>query len=104
MNRDQWSNSKVLVVILLSVRKMEVALQEAHDELEMKVQERTLQLKQINEQLRAKITEQIRTEQALRESENYYQAIFENTGAATMIIEEDLTISMVDIVIPSLHI
>lgn len=30
---------------------------------------------------------------ALRESENYYRTIFENTGAATCIIEEDMTIS-----------
>jgi len=32
--------------------------------------------------------------QALRESENYYRTIFENTGAATCIIEKDMTISM----------
>ena len=30
---------------------------------------------------------------ALRESENHYRTIFENTGAATLIIEEDMTIS-----------
>ena len=30
---------------------------------------------------------------ALRESDNYYRTIFENTGAATIIIEEDMTIS-----------
>lgn len=29
----------------------------------------------------------------LRESENYYRTIFENTGAATVILEEDITIS-----------
>lgn len=32
--------------------------------------------------------------EALQSSENYYRTIFENTGAATMIIEEDLSISM----------
>ncbi|MDD3364697.1 MAG: PAS domain S-box protein [Syntrophomonas sp.] len=31
---------------------------------------------------------------ALRASENYYRTIFENTGAATMIIEADMTISL----------
>lgn len=31
---------------------------------------------------------------ALELSRNYYQTIFENTGAATMIIEDDMTISM----------
>lgn len=31
---------------------------------------------------------------AIESSRNYYQTIFENTGAATMIIEDDMTISM----------
>lgn len=35
-------------------------------------------------------------EEALEESEKRYKAIFENTGAATMIIEEDATISLVN--------
>ena len=35
-------------------------------------------------------------EEALRESENNYRAIFENTGTAIVIIEEDTTISLVN--------
>ena len=42
------------------------------------------------------ITEQMRTEQALQESENYYRTIFENTGTAMMVIEEDITMSLVN--------
>lgn len=34
--------------------------------------------------------------EALQSSENYYRTIFQTTGAATMIIEEDLSISMVN--------
>jgi len=34
--------------------------------------------------------------EALQSSENYYRTIFETTGAASMIIEEDMTISMVN--------
>ncbi len=37
-----------------------------------------------------------KTEEALRLSEASYRAIFENTGAATIIIEEDTTISLVN--------
>lgn len=40
------------------------------------------------------ITLQKITEQELKESENRYRSIFENTGTATVIIEEDTTISM----------
>ena len=42
------------------------------------------------------ITEQRRAESMFKASENYYQTIFENTGAATLLIEEDETISMVN--------
>jgi len=38
--------------------------------------------------------DQKRAKDALRESENRYRAIFETTGTATIIIEEDTTISM----------
>ena len=42
------------------------------------------------------VSEYRRVEQALRESENTYRAIFENTGSATTMIEEDMTISLVN--------
>jgi len=42
------------------------------------------------------ITHNKRIEEALRESETRYRAIFENTGTATMIIEADLGIYMVN--------
>jgi|GEM_PF-467880 len=42
------------------------------------------------------ITKQLKVEKALKESENYYKAIFENRGAATIIIEEDDTISLMN--------
>jgi len=42
------------------------------------------------------ITDRIRAEQAMKESEARYRTIFETTAAATMIIEEDMTISMVN--------
>lgn len=40
------------------------------------------------------ITESKRAEEELRESEERYRTVFENTGTATVIIEEDMTISM----------
>jgi len=42
------------------------------------------------------ITEQYEAEAALKESEAYYRTVFENTGSAIAILEEDLTISMVN--------
>ena len=37
-----------------------------------------------------------RAEQLLQESEDRYRSVFENSGAAIMIIEEDTTLSMVN--------
>ena len=42
------------------------------------------------------ITERKRAEEALRQSENHYRAIFETTGTAMFIIEKDTTISHVN--------
>jgi PAS domain S-box-containing protein len=40
------------------------------------------------------VTEYKKAEKDLRESEKHYRSIFENTGAATIIVEEDTTISL----------
>lgn len=42
------------------------------------------------------ITERKRVEEALRKSENEYRTIFENTGTATVIVDEDMVLSLVN--------
>ena len=42
------------------------------------------------------ITEQRKAQEALKESEQYYKTIFENTGTATVIVEKDNTISLIN--------
>jgi PAS domain S-box-containing protein len=56
-------------------REGQEALQQAHDELEVRVNERTEQLLRTNEQLRAEIKERIRTEELLRLEEARLDAL-----------------------------
>ena len=48
------------------------------------------------EEVRKEIAERKRVEKTLVESEEKYRTVFKNTGTATIIIEEDTTISMVN--------
>jgi len=57
-------------------------------------EERSSELILANKELAFQITECKQAEEALRESKAKYQAIFECTGTATLIIEEDNTILM----------
>ncbi|UCF90031.1 MAG: GGDEF domain-containing protein [Desulfobacterales bacterium] len=60
-------------ILINNINRSKEALREANETLEVKVKERTAEL---------------------RESEIKYRTIFENTGAATVIIEKGLTISL----------
>lgn len=60
-------------LLINSINRSKHALAEANENLEIKVKERTAEL---------------------RESEIKYRTIFENTGTATVIIENDMTISL----------
>jgi diguanylate cyclase (GGDEF)-like protein/PAS domain S-box-containing protein len=60
-------------LLINNINRSRTALREANENLEQRVIERT---------------------QELRESETKYRTIFENTGAATVIIEKDMTISL----------
>ena len=59
-------------------KEAEQALRKAHDELEIRVQERTADLAKINEELRIEIAERVRAEQGLRESEEQLRLVVQN--------------------------
>ncbi|MHC4644992.1 MAG: PAS domain S-box protein [Planctomycetota bacterium] len=60
-------------------KRAEQALQEARDELEMRVQQRTADLVTAVDELRTEIGERERAEKALRQAEERFRTIFENT-------------------------
>ncbi len=75
-------------------KKVLEALQQAHAELEQRVDERTAELVLANQMFIEEIEKRKETEAALQVSEERYKTIFENTGTATIIIEADRTICL----------
>ena len=63
------------------------ALGKARDELELRVKERTEDLQEANDLLQEQINERIRAEEKLRESEQKYRGLFENSADAIFIVD-----------------
>ena len=77
-------------------KRTEEEVKAYRNDLEALVAKRTQELLVVNQQLQHEISEHKKTEEALRTSEEYYRAIFQNTGTAMVIMEEDTTISLVN--------
>lgn len=93
---DQGKITGVLVVSrdITDRKKIEEELNLYRRNLEGLIESRTAELRIANEQLQGEINEHKKTEEALRSSESYYRTIFQNTGTAMVIMEEDTTISL----------
>ena len=64
--------------------------------LRKQVRKRTQELDAKNQHLIDEIERRKKVEEALKKNEENYSSVFENTGTATFIIEEDMTISKVN--------
>ncbi|MEA3226673.1 MAG: PAS domain S-box protein, partial [Planctomycetota bacterium] len=75
-------------VDLCELKRTEEMLRQAHDELEVRVKGRTAELLQANEALQIQITERMKVEDALRQSEICYKSVVENTGEGIVVVQD----------------
>lgn len=68
-------------------KQSQEALKRAHDELELRVQERTQELLVINQELEAEIVERRQAQGALSESETRFRKLAESTSTAIFIVQ-----------------
>jgi PAS domain S-box-containing protein len=77
-------------------KKIEEELELDRNNLEELVKTRTKELSNVNKRLQREINEHKKTVEALKNSELYYRTIFQNTGTAMVIMEQDTTLSLVN--------
>ncbi len=76
-----WYCTKRLLSLDIKRQQAEVALKSAYDDLEARIEQRTLELSQANQALEQEIKERLRTEIALLHSEQTMRAIVDNAPA-----------------------
>ncbi len=74
---------------ILKREQVEIALQKSRDELEIKVSERTCDLKQSNEKLTCEIKERMQIQMALQESEERFRSISDSAQDAIIMMDEN---------------
>ena len=78
--------------IITKKKQAEEALRKAHDELDIRVKERTTELLSSNEKLKNEIDERKKSEEALRESESKLGAMLASIGDHMSMMDKDLNI------------
>ncbi len=98
----QFTGSLGVLTDITDRKRAEEALQEAHAELELRVQERTAELLQTNEQLKREIEDRKRIEQELRESETRYRLLINNMPSIVYRGYKDWSVDFMDEKVKSL--
>ncbi len=77
-------------------KQIEIALQQAHEGLEVRVEERTAELTDVNDRLTQELQERRKVEKALRESRALLQAIIDNSPAVIYLVDAQNKILLVN--------
>ncbi|MEN6554583.1 MAG: PAS domain S-box protein [Methanobacterium sp.] len=96
---DKNGNVKSVLSVAADIteqKKAQGELKDAHDTLELKVHERTKELKESNKQLKQEIEERKKAEKALYEEKVRAQTYLDIAGVVLVAINRDLTISLIN--------
>ena len=85
-----------------SLENAEKKLQDAHKQLEKRIEERTRELNEANDKLKADIIKRKQTEKALLDSERKYRIHFENVSDVIYSLDKDFKILSVSPSVESL--
>jgi len=75
-------------------KRNEEEMKKSRVRLEELVSHRTTELQTVNDQMQREITERRRAGEKLREMEEMYRVLLESTGTATLVIGEDMLVSL----------
>ena len=90
--RAEVKGSDEVAALATAFNSMVEKVREAHDNLEMRVKERTEQLFLSNEELKYEILERERVEQELRESEQFIRNVLDTVDEGFIVIDRDFRI------------
>jgi two-component system cell cycle sensor histidine kinase/response regulator CckA len=82
-------SQRTLTLANVELKESKQKLQQAHDELDLRVKERTAELRKVNQQLERDIEERKRFENALRESEERYRILSEESPVGIALIDQE---------------
>jgi len=77
-------------------KKADKSLRKAHNELEHRVEQRTAELRRLNEKLAKEITERKKIEEALRQSEKHYRSLIETMNEGLSVVDKESVITFVN--------
>ncbi|MEB3149901.1 MAG: response regulator, partial [Sphaerospermopsis sp.] len=94
LNYQNKPAAQIVARDITRCKQMEVSLQKTKDQLELRVAERTTELISVNRQLQSQLDEQRRTQNALRISENRFEAILSIADDAIISIDNNHQITL----------
>jgi len=95
-SEGQFTGSLGVLTDITDRKRAEEALQKAHGELELRVQERTAELLSANEQLKKEIEDRKRVEEDLRKSETRYRHLINSIPSIVYRGYQDWSVDFID--------